>query len=325
MPETMLIARDRLDYYAEAALLTAGGRLRRAVQSMIDLALQGGGGAGGVSATDKAVIAAVRYRAPLDEAAPTANNWSPRPAGYGLVISVGAAPAPADSVRGDLHFLPPDGSSPTATTTFTGSDGTAWPAPWVHERLPAGGAITVQSGRGVLTTGATGGYASGDHTTVRYGDMVADTSVTLRFVLKPGEPYPRVVFRSDRANLDPTAGVLIGWGKNDMGITVADAGTFTEVAKAVKTHAVDVEYAFRAIVQGATVQARTWPATSPEPDTWDVTATVTRTAPGYLGLGLGGGVQPVTQTVTWDDIAITTNTAGYQSGYGVNYGLTYGV
>ena len=72
-------------------------------------------------------VAAVRRRTPANEAAPTATNWEPRPAGYPLVIAVGAAPAPSDAPATDLHVTPL--TQTTAGTNFNGlSNGAPWPA-----------------------------------------------------------------------------------------------------------------------------------------------------------------------------------------------------
>ena len=151
-------------------------------------------------------IAAIRRRAATDEATPTAANWQPRPAGYPLVIAVGAPPAPADQAATDLHVTPQ--TTTTAGTTFTGlSNGAAWPSPWTVSRLPSGGAATVQNSRGRLASGNTiGNYSSTDACAVRHSTLTANVEAT--FLLNSGsDSQPQFVARCDAANLDPQNGL----------------------------------------------------------------------------------------------------------------------
>lgn len=312
---------ERVDAAVSEALLTAGGQARRAVQSMIDLAVQGGGG-GGVSAADRQVLAAVRRRSAADEAAPTATNWGPRPAGFGAVFAIGAAPAPDDAMPGDLHILPPPAAGSTATTTFTLADGSAWPTPWQVERVPVGGGATVAGGMGRLSSGATGGYASPDTVAARYGVAVADSEVLLTFRLVTSDAFPALVLRSDQANLDPGTGVVLSWTKTGLKAETVQQYTYAQVGSAVKAHTVGVDYRLRVSCTGGSLMARTWPLADPEPATWDITATIPTGVAGYQGLTVGSGQAAAAQTVAFDDIAFTSGAGGYGTAYGLAYGIS---
>ena len=309
---------ERLDDAVESVILTAGGKARRAVQSMIDLAVQGGGG-GGLSGAAKTELVAVRRRAAADEQSPTATNWLERPAGYGAVFAIGARPAPADAAPGDLHFLLPPAASSTATTTFTLPDGAAWPTPWVVERVPAGGGATIVSGMGRLTSGATGGSSNADYAAVRYGADVVDSDVLLTWRPITANPVLAYVARSDAASLAPTTGFLVEVTVSTLRIVEYTGGTPAVVASAPITAATGTDYRLRVAVADQTVQARVWPAADPEPVDWAVTAEITAGS-GYQGLTVTSGAGAGAQTVAVDDITITSNAGGYGAAFGVAYG-----
>ena len=196
---------ERIDDAVEYAVLKTG-KTRHAIQSMIDLAGQGGGGLSGAAKTE---LVAVRRRTPAAEAAPSADNWGTRPTGYGAVIAIGARPAPADAHAEDLHFLAPPAAPSTSTTTFTLPDGAAWPTPWVVERVPAGGGTSIVSGMGRLTSGDTGGGSNADTAAVRYGVDVVDSDVLLTWRRVTADPVAAYVARSDSATLAPQNGVAV--------------------------------------------------------------------------------------------------------------------
>lgn len=311
---------DRIDDAVESAVLTAGGKTRRAVQSMIDLALQAGGGAGGgLSGAAKTELVAVRRRPDAAEAAPTAANWGPRPTGYGAVFAIGAYPAPDDAQPGDLHFLPPPAASTTATTTFTAPDGAAWPSPWVVERVPAGGGATVTSGWGRLASGSTGGSASADTAAVRYGQTVVDGDLLAMWRPITAGPVWAYVARSDTASLAPQFGVRVEVDEAAVRVVEFNAGTPTVTATAAFAATTGVDYRLRAVVSGQTVQARVWPAADPEPTSWLVEAPIAATQ-GYQGLTVTSAAGPEQQVVAFDDITITSNVGGYGAAYGVAFG-----
>ena len=309
---------ERIDDAVQSAILTTGGKARAAVQSMIDLALQGGTG-GGLSGAAKTELVAVRRRSATSEAAPTADNWGARPTGYGLVIAVGARPAPADAADTDLHFLPPPAASSTATTTFAQADGSAWPTPWVVERVPSGGGATVTTGMGRLTSGATGGSANADAVAVRYGTDVVDSDVLLTWRPITADPVAAYVARSDAASLAPQNGVVVEVTAATLRLVEYTAGTPAVLASAPITAGTGVDYRLRVTISDQTASARVWPAADPEPVDWGVTSAIQATQ-GYQGLTVGSGAGAGAQTVAFDDITITSNAGGYGAAYGVAYG-----
>ena len=309
---------ERIDDAVESAVLTAGGKARRAIQSMIDLAVQGGGG-GGLSGAAKTELVAVRHRSAADEAAPTADNWGPRPSGYGAVLAIGARPAPADARAEDLHLLQPAAAPSTATTTFTVADGAAWPTPWVVERVPAGGGATVVSGMGRVTSGSAGGSATADTAAVRYGVAAVDSDVLLTWRPITADPVAAYVARSDAASLAPQAGVIVEVTATALRLVEYTAGTPAVLASAPITAGTGVDYRLRVTVSEQTASARVWPAADPEPVDWGVTSAIQATQ-GYQGLTVGSGATAAAQTVAFDDITITSNAGGYGAAYGVAYG-----
>ena len=56
---------------------------------------------------------------------------------------------------------------------------------------------------------------------------------------------------------------------------------------------------------GGTVQARSWDPAGAEPATWDVTATTTRVAAGWLGFWAGTDAAAASQVALIDDITLT--------------------
>ena len=309
---------ERIDDAVEYAVLTTG-KARHAIQSMIDLAVQGGGGGGGLSGAAKTELVAVRRRTAAAEASPSADNWGPRPTGYGAVIAIGARPAPADAADTDLHFLPPPAASSTATTTFTQADGSAWPTPWVVERVPSGGGATVTTGMGRLTSGATGGSANSDAVAVRYGTDVVDSDVLLTWRPVTADPVAAYVARSDSATLAPTTGVVVEFTCTALRVVEYSAGTPNVLATTPLSATVGTDYRLRVSISGQTAQARVWPAANTEPTDWGVTASIAPTN-GYQGLTTTSGAAAGAQTVAFDDITITSNAGGYGAAYGVAYG-----
>lgn len=319
-----VVAWERVDAAVEEALLTTGGRARRVVQSMIDLAGQGGSGGSGLSAADRAAIVAYRSRTDADEQAPTATNWGPRPSGFGCVVAVGASPAPADAGPLDLRIDRDAASYTEVVTTFSGADGSAWPAPWTVERVPAGGGASVSGGKGWLTTGSLGSSALEDQVAARYGGAdYADVNVLLTFRHTTTAARPRLVLRSDVANLSAADGARVVFEAGVLQVHDVVAGTASIAAQATKSLTVGADYRLRVAAAGDQVQARVWPLADAEPASWDVTGTVTKTAPGYLGLVVAGtsSTTGAAQVVGFDDIEVTATASG---GYGVNYGVSYG-
>lgn len=319
---TRIVAWSRVDTAVQEVILTTGSLTRRAVQSMIDLALQGGGG-GGIPAADRAALVAFRTRTDPAEQAPTANNWQARPVGFGVVLAIGVAPAPADAGPLDLRFDRPDLGSVAGVTTFTGADTTGWPDPWAAGASPAGGGASTESGWGVLTTGTTNNAAA--FVSQRFGATPStDADVLFTFRRDTAGARPQVVLRSTTDTVTPGTAVVVEFTPTAVTVSTVAAGTPTQVGTTAKTFTVATGYRARVQVTGTTVNVRTWPTAGAEPGTWDLTANVsTGPASGHVGLGAASAASGAQKT-SFDDVLITTS-AGTASGYGFNYGATYGV
>ena len=248
--------------------------------------------------------AAIRVRAPANEAAPTATNWQARPAGYSYVIAVGAAPAPNDAQPGDFH-IPATMQAGTATgelTSFGTDQASGWPAPWVQAALPAGGSISVSGGRGILTTAATtGNYGSADGVAVRHQTSMANFTITYTFRCV-NSVYARFVLRSDNTNLDPENGIAVGTFGSSLSIEESVNWTGTTLGSTPKTWTTGVDYKVKIAAAGGTVQAKSWAASESEPASWDLTVNPTKTTAGYLGFVARPSSAAAAYTASYDDI-----------------------
>ena len=253
-------------------LLTAGGTARRAVESIVDLWLQSHGGGGGLTDEDRASLVAARWRTDTDEQTPTATNWSPRPRGFSAVVAVGAAPAPADAGPLDWRQDRDANTVTDVTTTFSLADGASWPAPWITERVPAGGGASVAAGRGVVTTGSLGASAFEDQAAIRYGSgMQTNTNVLLTFRHQSDAARPRFVLRSDVANLGANTAVRVGYDRTSLTISDVVAGTATVIATAAKTLTVGDDYRLRIDATATTLTGRLVTTSGPLTDSWTIT------------------------------------------------------
>lgn len=254
-----------------------------------------------------AALAGIRTRTPANEANPTASNWQARPAGFALVVNVGALPAPSDAVAGDLHV--PLASIPTtAGTTFTAADGASWPAPWVVAKMPTGGVQQILSNEGRLTTGAAiGSYSSTDAIAMRHSIQAANVDVTFTIRRITSDCSPSFVLRCDQANLDPQNGVSIPMSGSNVKASQVVNWAYTDIATVAKAWTLATNFRVRVQAAGTTIRVKQWPATGSEPATWDITGTTTVTASGYFGFSLSPGAAAGAYTAAYDDITVTTS------------------
>ena len=202
-----------------------------------------------------------------------------------------------------------------ASTAFTGvANGAAWPSPWTTGRAPTGGSVTVQSERGQLATGTTtGNYSSADGASARYTTQIADFNVLFTF-RRVGDVHVRFVARCNTGTLDPQDGVVVGVYGNSLTITTVAGYTYQQQATTAKTWAKATDYRVRVQAIGGTVQARSWDPAGAEPATWDVTATTTRVAAGWLGFWAGTDAAAASQVALVDDITLTDAATTSSSG-----------
>ena len=204
-----------------------------------------------------------------------------------------------------------------ASTAFTGAaNGAAWPSPWTTGQAPTGGSVTVQSERGQLATGTTtGNYSSADGASARYTTQIADFNIIFTF-RRVGDVHVRFVARCNTGTLDPQDGVVVGVYGNSLTITTVAGYTYTQHATTAKTWAKATDYRVRVQAIGGTVQARSWDPAGAEPATWDVTATTTRVAAGWLGFWAGTDAAAASQVALIDDITLTDAATTSSSGGG---------
>ena len=254
-----------------------------------------------------AALAGIRTRTPANEANPTATNWQARPAGFAVVVNVGALPAPVDAVAGDLHV--PLASIPTtAGTTFTAADGSAWPAPWTVAKMPTGGVQQILSNEGRLTTGAAiGSYSSTDAIAMRHSIQAANVDVTFTIRRITSDCSPSFVLRCDQANLDPQNGISIPMSGSNVKASQVVNWAYTDIATVAKAWTLATNFRVRVQATGTTIRVKQWPATGSEPATWDITGTTTVTASGYFGFSLSPGATAGAYTAAYDDITVTTS------------------
>ena len=202
-----------------------------------------------------------------------------------------------------------------ASTTFTGTaDGASWPTPWTVGRAPTGGSVTVQSERGQLATGTTtGNYSSVDGASARYTTQIADFDLVFTF-RRVGDVHVRVVARCDAGSLDPQDGIVVGVDNTALTIATVAGYTYTQHATAPKTWTEGVDFRVRVRAVGGTIQARSWDPAAAEPSTWDVTATTTRLAAGWLGFWAGTGASTASVVALIDDITLAEAVAASGGG-----------
>ena len=172
----------------------------------------------------------------------------------------------------------------------------------------------MQSERGQLATGTTtGNYSSADGASARYTTQVADFNIIFTF-RRVGDVHVRFVARCNTGTLDPQDGVVVGVYGNSLTITTVAGYTYPQQATAAKTWAKATDYRVRVQAIGGTVQARSWDPAGAEPATWDVTATTTRVAAGWLGFWAGTDAAAASQVALIDDITLTDAATTSSSG-----------
>lgn len=195
------------------------------------------------------------------------------------------------------------------TTAVTDFQGGVWPSNWtIRPPVTAGGGASVVAGRGRLATGASGNYNGDDSVAARYGGPAADIDVSFLFQLVTDSPFLRYVLRCGDASLDAASSLTVLIEKGRVYAQAVSNWAGTTVGNADKVHNTGGDYRCRIKAVGTTLRVRTWPASSAEPGTWDVTANVAA-ATGWQGFAVGSGVAAVSQIVDVDDVTYALNPA----------------
>jgi hypothetical protein len=192
-----------------------------------------------------------------------------------------------------------------SATSFTGTNGDPWPAPWTTT-----GTATIQTNRGRSVPAASTGAASTAHTT---GINVATARATgvIRFSADVTQTAT-INLRHDGTWSAGVAGnafrLLIDFGADLVKIQQVIAGSVTDLDSAAftLTGALDYPFTFEVMDSGATTQVRAdvWPTTGPETTAWTLegsSSTVGRPTTGGMGLALIRGTD-TTSYVEFDNL-----------------------
>lgn len=188
--------------------------------------------------------------------------------------------------------------------TWTGTDGTGWPAEWSLDYDTGSGSSTIQSNRGRLTESPVSGYQT------RAMKLLTAVPTDLNVLVSFGatasvEMYPAIAYRANDAHnqgywveFQMLAGTNLVRLYDNVGGTVA-----TSTAGAPSSTG---RWWARTNVYGDRHQIRWWADGSSEPTTWgiDTTHTTTESTGFYLAQ-----VSNVAASVDWDDLTIVPSTA----------------
>lgn len=222
------------------------------------------------------------------------------------------ASSPAFSGSGSLNTYP---GAVQATEDWTGTNGAAWPGQWTY--AAGAGSYNIQSNQGQLTTGTT--YAYGTERLDLQGipalgdtDMAVDLSVA-----NAGEQYVQLIIDSDQTGswvgansfraqvyFDPNPAL------SGLTLTSCYLNTDYSVASVGKTLSPGVTYRARVQLVGTTLSAKVWDPTGPEPQTWDVTGTVSSPPfTGRVSLAHTNGADSANRTATFDNLRVNGTVA----------------
>lgn len=194
--------------------------------------------------------------------------------------------------------------------SWTGPDGTDWPAQWTLGKQPGGGGgATIVGNQGRLSTGTAGGFSGADAVSRRWVNKAVDTEVLVRLTNRDVGGFPRLMFRHDASVFDGTSGYQLQinastgyqWIRRVAGTSAVNLGS--RVPFTLPTNA---SRWVRVRVIGSVLQARMWVDGADEPDSWPAGTDLIDdaiTAPGYLGLYLGGG-SAASRSLDFDDLEV---------------------
>jgi len=198
-------------------------------------------------------------------------------------------------------------------TLFTGTTGTAWPAPWTT----AGGTRTIQSNWGRLAPGAAGYAYSRAHTT---GLDIANVRLTGEFRINTlSEQYPVLHVRHNGAwnagVADKSIALYLDIAGNSVDIQMFDAGAYVASvgAPASITWATNTRYRFTLeVIEGSGVtycRTKVWAAVpwASEPETWSINGSTTnsvRATSGGAALVIVSGDSDASSYFEFDDLLI---------------------
>ena len=204
----------------------------------------------------------------------------------------------------------------TVTDSFTGTNGSAWAAPWV--RTLSGGTIDIQSNAGRILTAAatyTSSYAS------RPGVVNGEVLFDVTFPNVAAEQYFYAHVRSDSGTTMSNSYALVlmpSFGQTAFVETVGgDDSVYPKLATGNFTYTAATPYRVRLRWEGASLKARVWLASGSEPTAWTIAAAdVGLSAAGSFMFQMVSGAAATARSVTIDNWSLTDlgGTAGAITG-----------
>lgn len=208
-----------------------------------------------------------------------------------------------------------------ATESWTGADGSAWPAQWTTSVINTGGAATIQGNAGRLSFPTTGNYVYGTVAQLSALSPAADFDVTLDVAFSTlDESYFYLSLRSttDATSGGSNNGVHLGIyphnGVNSAGIGYALASTNTDDGAvsgdlAAGQWVAGVARRVRFRVVGTEVAVKFWDPASAEPSTWLYQGTDTHTSglTGRLSVHAFGSNSQVPRYAVLDNLTLTND------------------
>jgi hypothetical protein len=229
--------------------------------------------------------------------------------GIGIVTARGTTNEDQNDAWHDNIVILPFGTAPLYAEDFTGTDGAAWPSPWV---TGTGNAGTIQSNRGELTGRSTAWDPS--HLRIPPADLTID-DCEWTGDWEPGVPgsgtrEAGIITRGSGSEANngwqhtaaygiylantPTTLTLKIERNTNPGSTLLATTTMTSVAR----------YSFRLRTVGSAIKLRVWEYGTSEPGTWTLETTDASYASGGIAvlyaLSYTGGVR----NVLWDNFEI---------------------
>ena len=224
------------------------------------------------------------------------------PTTEGVVYRIGGVPVTAGTYTAGAALV---------STDFTGTNGAAWPSPWVRgwgrtELCQA----TIQANRGQMRVAGTGSWS--DKLWMRAGGQRANLDITydvtvdgtseswhhlmLRVQQAGEEPRDCYDFLFDRTNVRLAR--VVNWSATTIGQYTA-AGMALGTAYKVRAQAVDTA-----------LRVKMWPAGQAEPSSWHIDVTDSQWPTGYYGFLAVGGSQASPGYTHQIDNVVVTNPGG---------------
>lgn len=191
--------------------------------------------------------------------------------------------------------------STLVSTDFTGTNGAAWPSPWIK----GNGTLTIQSNRGQQVTPAVQWNDANAYAGQSLGD--GRVTATIRFPAATGATQ-RVNARFNTATGNGYGFYLTPeWAQVQVVKITAWSETVLQQVDGV-TLTANTDYRVAFDLTGSTIKAKWWPAASAEPATWNVTVTDTTYTSGDVRL-VTVATAAAAATGLWDDVLIESGAA----------------